>query len=147
MKAVVYDFPDEMIRWAADKIGIEAFRPDAKAIGMKTDGALTAVVVYDNFSPGSSFMSIASDGTGRWLTRAFLVHAFAYPFIQCMQRRVTSIISRHNAASIRFCAHCGFQHEGTLRRDGQHGEDTLVYGLLREECRFLPTGNVARRRV
>lgn len=141
MKTIVYGNPAEMIAWACRAIGISAFRPDARAIGLKRESEWAAVVVYDNFSPGSCFISVASDGTGKWLSREFLIHAFAYPFLQLGQRRLTAAISETNAPSIRFSRHCGFRHEGTLRHDGPDGEDTLIYGMLREECRFLPSGN------
>lgn len=147
MKSVVYNDADSMMAWAARRIGIAEFRPDARAIGLTRNGELAAVAVFDNFSVGSSFISIASDGSGRWLNRAFLIHVFAYPFIQCNQRRLSAIISEHNLQSIRFCESCGFRHEGTLRQDGPAGENTFVYGMLRAECRFLPAGKAVDKRL
>lgn len=37
MKTIVYGNPAEMIAWACRAIGISAFRPDARAIGLKRE--------------------------------------------------------------------------------------------------------------
>lgn len=146
MKRVVYQPADALISWAEARCG-GAFRPDAKAIGLERDGQLIASVVFDNHSPGSCCISVASDGSRRWLTRDFLVHVFAYPFLQCGYRRLTALIAASNADSQRFCTSCGFTHEGTMRAGAPGGEDMLILGLLREECRFLPAGIAPRAAV
>lgn len=46
-------------------------------------------------------------------------------------------IAASNADSLRWTRHCGFTHEGTKRKAGAGGEDILIFGLLKEECRFL----------
>lgn len=140
MKSVVYHSQKKMIAWASDRIGGNQFRDDAKAIGVMRNDHLVGVVVFDAFAPGSCCISVASDGTARWLSREFLIRVFAYPFIQCSFRRLTALISEHNVASIRFCESCGFIREGTLRQGAPDGEDMHIYGLLRSDCRFLPFG-------
>jgi RimJ/RimL family protein N-acetyltransferase len=127
-----------MIEWAVKRCGGFPFRDDATAIGTTDAGQLAGVVVFDNFSPGGCYISVASDGSRRWLNREFLIRASAYPFIQLNQRRITGLISAHNSDSIAFCKSCGFQFEGTMRQGGVFGEDLLLFGLLKEECRWLP---------
>ncbi|PZU85222.1 MAG: hypothetical protein DI528_12870 [Shinella sp.] len=150
MRQIVYGDAQDLIAWAVERIGGYEFRPDAKAIGVQSDEHLVGVVVFDNHSPGSCCISVASDGSSRWLNRVFLIHVFAYPFIQLQYRRLTALISESNAPSIRFCESCGFQREGILREGAPGGEDMLVYGLLRRDCRFLPerfAGKVGRPAV
>ncbi|WP_159953045.1 GNAT family protein [Rhizobium sp. 18065] len=145
--SVIYDNQDRMIVWAVDKIGGHEFRPDAKAIGIERGSELVAVVVFDNFSPGSCCISVASDGTRRWLTREFLIRVFAYPFIQLGHHRLTALISATNHDSQRFCTSCGFQKEGLLRQGCPDQSDMIVMGLLRDECRWLPerfSGKIGR---
>lgn len=139
MKRVIYDEPEKMLGWAANKIGIGRFSRDARPIGLAQGNDIIAVVVFDNFSDASSCISVASNGTGTWLNRTFLVKVFAYPFLQLGHRRVTAMITESNIASRRFCAHCGFAEEGRIREDGKDGEDLIVMGMLRRECRFLRT--------
>lgn len=136
MAKVIYADQQACLVWAAGRIGISAFRSDARAIGLERDGVLVAVSVYDTFSPGSCAMHIASDGSGRWLNKDFLFSMFAYPFIQCGFRRVTGLISASNTASLRFARHIGFQDEGVLREEAPDG-DVIVLGMLRRECKWI----------
>lgn len=136
VRVTAYSDPDRYIGWAAQKIGISSFRPDARAIGLERRGDLIAATVYDTFSPGSCAMHIASDGSGRWLNRDFLFRMFAYPFIQCGFRRVTGLIAANNTASLRFARHIGFRDEGVLREEAPDG-DVIVLGMLRRECKWI----------
>ena len=138
MSEIIYANAPELIAWAEAHIPGVHFRPDAKAIGHARDGALTGVVVFDTFTTTDCLLSVASDGGHRFLSRAFIVHVFTYPFLQLGYERVTSLISADNAPSIRLCSKIGFQQEGTMRRASEKGEDLLVFGMLREECRWLP---------
>ena len=125
-----------LLPWAEQKIGLR-FRPDAKAIALLRDGQPCAVTVYDNFSQCDCNIHIASDGTRRWLNRAFIAECFAYPFVQLGLRRVTGLVAAKNRDALRFDAHLGFEYEGLLRR-ALPDDDVVVLGMLRESCRFIP---------
>lgn len=137
MSELVYDRREELLEWAAEKIGIQAFRSDAQAIGLERSGVPVAVVVFDSFSPTDCAMHVASDGSGHWLTRRFLVHAFVYPFVQCRKLRVTSPIAESNQKALRFNRHLGFRQEGYHPYGAEDGA-LLTMGLLRKDCRFIP---------
>ncbi|MDQ0135677.1 RimJ/RimL family protein N-acetyltransferase [Neorhizobium galegae] len=150
MKEVVYEQKQEMIAWAEARIEGCKFRDDAKAIGIRSDGEFIGVVVFDNFSPNGCWISVASDGSRRWLTREFILRVFAYPFIQCGYHRVGAFVSVNNAASLAFCEGFGWNREGVLREAGHAGEDLVIYGMLRRECRWLPerfAGKTGRNRL
>jgi len=138
MFAVVYEPQAEMIAWAEARISGNTFRNDARAIGVVRDGALCGVVVFDNFSVGQCCLSVASDGSRRWITREFLIRVFAYPFLQLKHWRLTCLVSASNEPSLRLCEHFGWKREGLIRRGAPDGSDMILLGLLREECRFLP---------
>ncbi len=140
MSGIIVSQPQaDLVRWAAENMGYPdfRFRPDAKAIGHVRAGALAAVVVFDNFSDGDCMISVVSDGGRRWFSREFGRAVVAYPFVQLGQRRLTAMILESNAASRAFCAAFGFTQEGRLRKAGPGGEDMLLFGMLREECRWL----------
>ncbi len=137
MKEVVYSPTDEMLDWATARGGIK-FRDDAKAMGVRSDGALHGVVVFDSFTNTGCWVSVVSDGGRKWITRELIIRVFAYPFIQLGYPRLNSFVSVNNADAIRFNEHFGFQREGVLREAGENGEDLIVYGMLRRECRWLP---------
>ncbi|WP_144574337.1 GNAT family N-acetyltransferase [Agrobacterium sp. DE0009] len=137
MKEVVYSPTDEMLTWASDRGGIK-FRDDAAAIGLRSDQGLHGVIVFDSFTTTGCWVSVVSDGGRKWITRELIIKVFAYPFIQLGYPRLNSFVSVNNADAIRFNEHFGFQREGILREAGEQGEDLIVYGMLRRECRWLP---------
>lgn len=133
---LIYGEEKRLLPWAAERIGISAFRRDAFSIGVERDGVLVAVVVYDTFSDCDCNIHVASDGSAQWLTRDALAGIFAYPFVQLGYRRVTSLIGTRNKASERFCRHLGFEQEGYCRH-AMPDDDIIIMGLLRERCRFI----------
>lgn len=138
-KLVVYGRTSELIAWAEERIPGCKFRDDAKAIGLADPGgSIIASTVFDTFADSSCFMSVAADTSRNWLTRAYLYHCFAYPFIQCGFRRVNFVVSEHNEPSLRFITSLGAKQEGRLREAGPEGEDFILFGMLRSECRWAP---------
>lgn len=102
-------------------------------------GGLIAGVIYENYNGLDIRMHVATEGK-RWLTRHFLGEVFRYPFIQLGCRRVTGLVPASNAKAIEFDEHLGFIYEGCIRRMLPNGEDLLIYGMLKEECRWLEVG-------
>jgi L-amino acid N-acyltransferase YncA len=134
---LVEDQP-RLIAWAEARIGCTFFA-DAKAIGWGDATTIRAVAVFDRWSTHDCCGHIASDGSRTWLTRAFLAAAYHYPFVLGGCRRITGLVAANNLTALRFDMHMGFKHEGRLRCAGDDGGDTIILGMLRHECRFLPT--------
>lgn len=135
MGEIVYD-DESMIPWAIEKIGFEP-RPDVRAIGWRESGSLRAVTLYDGFSECDCNIHIASDGSGNWLRRAFLVASFMHPFVQWRLRRVTGLVPAKNKDALRFDLHLGFKQEGYLHH-ALPDDDIYLLGMLRENCRYIP---------
>lgn len=138
MVRLVYDEQERCLEWAAQRIGLGCFRADARAIGLERDGQLSAVTVFDTFSPKDCSMHIASDGSRRWLNRAYLTACFAFPFLQCGLRRVTGMVPASNTDALRFDEHLGFRREGYHRCAAADGGDMISLGMLKEFCRYIP---------
>ena len=136
MGEVVYENVDEMVVWASKIIGFQP-RPDVTAIGWRESGSLRAVTLYDGFSECDCNIHIASDGSGNWLRRAFLIASFMHPFVQWRLRRVTGLVPAKNKDALRFDLHLGFKQEGYLRH-ALPDDDIVVLGMLRETCRYIP---------
>lgn len=102
------------------------------------DGELIAAVVWHNYDAwaGNVEVAIAADSP-RWIGRERLSALFHFPFVAMGCRRVTARISAVNARSRKLCEGLGFQLEGLMRKASPDGNDMLIYGLLKEECRFL----------
>lgn len=137
MTVIVYTDKEKLLAWACKRIGIQSFREDAHAIGLRRDGKLVAVCVYDTFSSFDCSMHVASDGSGKWLTRAFLRAAFMHPFCQWGYLRVTSPIAESNTKALRFNQHLGFEREGYHPHGAADGA-LLTLGLTRDRCRWIP---------
>jgi L-amino acid N-acyltransferase YncA len=136
---ICYEQRPERLEWAARIIGIRAFRNDAKILSVMDGEEVKAVVVYDTWGEVDVSMHVASDGGRSWLSRAALVHFFAYPFIQCGKRRVTALVPAKNAHALHFDEKLGFKREG-LFRCAMPGDDLVALGMLKEECRWIPRG-------
>ena len=75
-------------------------------------------------------------GERSFLTRAFLRACALYVFQQLGCDRVTGRLPADRPKGKVIAERVGFKHEGTIRR-GHNGADILIYGMLKEECRWL----------
>jgi RimJ/RimL family protein N-acetyltransferase len=107
------------------------------SVGWEKHGRLVASVIFDHYQPPSISGHIASDGSKSWCSRDFLRAIFYYPFRQLTCVRMTAPMSANNAAARRFVEKLGFVLEGTLRKAWPDGSDEVVYGLLKEDCKWL----------
>lgn len=137
MKTVVYGQDSRVCKWVADRIGDGELGFDCHGIGLEQDGELIAGVGYNIYTVAAICMHVAAVPGKRWMTRDFLWRAFAYPFLQLKCNRVTALVRVDNEESKRFVLHLGFKYEGLLRQAANDGQDMIVFGMLRDECRWL----------
>lgn len=93
--------------------------------------------IYNRYSPPDICIHVVAREHALWCTDDILWHVFNYPFGQLKLGRCTVPVLSGNEASIRMIEAVGFTYEGTLRKGGKEGQDILLYGMLREECRWL----------
>lgn len=136
----IFDQNERVKKWASKQIDNIEFRDDAVAIGIEFGDQLVGAAVFDTFSPGDCMVHLASDGSKNWLTKDFIFQVFAYVFVQCKFPRCTATVFENNEPSIRIVQKFGFKEEGRLRESGRNGEDLVVFGMLRRECKYLPAG-------
>jgi RimJ/RimL family protein N-acetyltransferase len=122
-------------RWVGKRVGISEFGPSV-ALGVMRGDELIAGVVYNNYRETNIEATIASS-TPKWCTRGVLRGIFWYPFCQLNMGRLTAITESTNQPVRAFLCHLGFREEGTMRRAFRAGADAVIYGMLREECRWL----------
>lgn len=94
------------------------------------------VVYYDYRKPVDIQVCIAADKSN-WANRETLNILFGYPFRQLNCRRMTAIISKKNKKSRSICERLGFVYEGNARKAMNNGDDAIIYGLLKEDCKWL----------
>lgn len=99
------------------------------------DKKLNGGVVYFNYV-GHAIEAMAA-GEGYWLTPRKTQMIFIYPFVYLGCRRMTVIAARRNKKSRRFIERLGFTFEGCLRKGMSDGQNAIIYGMLKEECRWI----------
>jgi RimJ/RimL family protein N-acetyltransferase len=137
MKSVVYGQDARVLKWVGERIGELEFSPGAIGIGLEEDGELIAGVVFSMYTKASISMHVAAIPGKRWMTKEYLWRVFAYPFIQLNCNRVTGLVREDNLVAQRFDEHIGFKREGLIRKGATDGTNFILYGMLKEECRWL----------
>lgn len=120
---------------------MQGVRPDASwgnftALGLVRGDDLVAGIIYNAYEGANVNMHIGAEKGSRWLTPEFLFAAFEYPFNQLGKRRATAHMAASNKAAIKFAENLGFELEGKMR-NYYADDDAVIYGMLRENCRFL----------
>ncbi|HJX18964.1 MAG TPA: GNAT family protein [Acidiferrobacterales bacterium] len=112
-----------------------------EAIGFSLDGGqLIGGVVYTSYyrlADGTGDISLTAAGAPGWLTKATLRVIFGYPFRQISCSRVTALTSKPNRRSRDLLERLGFVHEGTIRGAFGCGRDGILYGMIREQCKWI----------
>jgi len=74
------------------------------------------------------------------ITRRLLKAMFTAVFSEAV--RVTALVEPGNGPALRQVELMGFQPEGFVRRAVEGRRDALLFGMLREDCRYLPQTSV-----
>ena len=136
MKTLVYGQDVRVRDWVSERIG-EDLSDAAVAIGVEEDGELIAGVAYNMYTGAAICMNVAATPGKRWTTKEFMYAFFAYPFVQLNCRRVTGLVRASNEVARKFDEHVGFTQEGVLREAFEDGEDAVLYGMLKSECKWI----------
>ena len=122
--------------WVVDRIPHVSSFENMTTIGIiSNDGTPMGAVVYHDFRDKDIQMSCAADNS-RWLNKSVLKSIFAYPFKQLNCNRVTALTPFKNTRTRKFLNGIGFTQEGIMRK-GFIDDDCVVYGMLREECKWI----------
>jgi len=105
------------------------------AVGVEDEGELIAGWVFNEYRGHSIHCSMASTSP-RWCSRRTLEALFSYPFVQLKCKRLTAYTGKSMANVRAFLTRLGFAQEGIMR-SGYVDDDCVIYGLLREECRWV----------
>lgn len=129
---------ERVIDWLAERIS--GFPKDItmhSSLAWERGERIVAACLYRNYYGRDIELVIGVDNAGPLFGPEALRFGFGYPFLQLGCRRVTANVASNNHKSKRLVERLGFKHEGTLRENVGEGIDMLVYGMLREECRWI----------
>jgi RimJ/RimL family protein N-acetyltransferase len=133
----VYGEDDAVCRWMESIIGNDVHFYGYVAIGLRRNGEFLAGVLFDKFTKRECNIHIASKIGARWATEEAIRRAFTYAFKNLRRERVTAETPVSNKKARKFNEHIGFIQEGVKRLSADTGEDAIVYGMLREQCRWI----------
>lgn len=136
---IVFDHHADVCKWASNIIfGYpDAWDENARAMGVVENDQIIAAVIYTDYHPELSIeMSVASVDK-RWATRHNLKAFFSYPFIELGLKRVTTQCSANDRDIIMFNKRLGFKPEGYHREAHFLGGDSVSFGMLKDECRWI----------
>jgi RimJ/RimL family protein N-acetyltransferase len=106
-------------------------------------GKLMGLCAFDFQLPFDAHFSIAI-ADRRCITRRVMRAMFTAVFRRAS--RVTALIEPDNADAIRQARVMGFREEGYMRLAVEGTRDALLFGMLREDCRYLEPATVRPHR-
>lgn len=123
----------EWVRAAIPKVArwTEGF----KSLAAIDHGDVWGAVVYDAFTPYECCIHVRLDKPG-CKEPSILRAVFGYPFEQLGLKRITGLVGSRNEKGQELCEWLGFHLEGR-KREALGDEDELVYGMTREDCRWV----------
>jgi RimJ/RimL family protein N-acetyltransferase len=110
---------------------------DCSAIGIIRKNKLVGGIVFHDYQPGfkNITVSLAFD-TPNAISPDVLCSIAAYVFKQQDCVRLNALVARKNKRSRKWVEGVGFKLEGCARK-GYLKDDLMIYGMLRNECRWL----------
>jgi RimJ/RimL family protein N-acetyltransferase len=121
-------------RYMAGKMG-QIFITPYTAIGiLGANGQLVGGMLFNQYTEGDVEVTLyAPSRLGRGVLRA--ISAYVYFTLGC--NRMSARTRASSLAVQGVLRKCGFQQEGRLREYYQDGEDAILFGMLKSECRWL----------
>jgi RimJ/RimL family protein N-acetyltransferase len=127
-------YADDLVAgWMEAQTG-EVIIPPYTAFGIiDPDGQLGGAMVFNDFNEGNVEVSLVAP---KRVSRGLLRMAAVYAFSQLDCRRISARTRASNLRVRKFIEKVGFQQEGVLRAYYRDGDDAVLYGLLKGECRW-----------
>jgi len=133
---LLYHNSADVKAWLGNQLGLTFVEP-CYAIGViNHKGLLTAAAVYTCYEERNVELSVA----GR-IGRHAAVDIFYYAFNRLGCRRISATVHEKKQDVIRQAIGMGWKIEGRKREYYGEGEDAIILGMLRSECRVLQRGD------
>lgn len=100
------------------------------------DGQLIGGISLTEKQKSSAAVTIAATSP-RWCTQANLKKAFEHVFDTMGVKYLYALTPDNNERAKKLTLGVGFKPDGKLRGIGPDGDDVNLFGMLREDCRFL----------
>lgn len=127
-------YADEYVAgWMAERMGETIIPPYTSFATVSADGHLTGAVLFNGLNEGNVEVSIYAP---RHVSRALLRTAASYAFGDLQCNRVSARTRASSLKVRRFIEKAGFREEGVLRSYYRDGDDAILFGMTKAECRW-----------
>ena len=128
----------EIAGWIAERIPYCDDLGDARCIAFRrrSDNRMLYGGAFNEYR-GRDVQYHAACDDPKVLTRSRIRLLFRYPFEQLGVSRISCVIAASNSRSRRVVEGLGWTEEGTVRKFYADNEDAKIYGMLREDCRWI----------
>ena len=134
MRKVVTDNQEHLRGWITGVLGTQ-FSPYATFIGQEIDGAVKAVVAFDNILDKSCMMHTAAI-VPNWISKDLLWVCFDYPFNILKVKVILASVASTNEEALKLDRHLGFVDKAYIQ-DAHIDGDLVILAMRREDCRWL----------
>ena len=134
MRRVVTDNQEHLRGWITGVLGTQ-FSPYATFIGQEIDGAVKAVVAFDNILDKSCQMHTAAI-VPNWISKDLLWACFDYPFNILKVKVILATVASTNTEALKLDRHLGFVDKAYIE-DAHIDGDLVILAMKREDCRWL----------
>jgi RimJ/RimL family protein N-acetyltransferase len=134
LRRVVTDNQEHLRGWITGVLGTQ-FSPYATFIGQEIDGAVKAVVAFDNILDKSCEMHTAAI-VPNWINRDLLWACFDYPFNILKVKVILASVASTNTEALKLDRHLGFVDKAYIE-DAHIDGDLVILAMRREDCRWL----------
>lgn len=73
----------------------------------------------------------------RWATKTVIRYVFGIVFHLIGAKRCSVYVRADNQKSLNMCLRLGFKQEGLIREWGYDGQDCVMLGMLKSECKWI----------
>lgn len=123
--------------WVCEMLGFDnSWVGDNYTIGIELEGKMIAGIIFNNYRKNCDVTLTIYSNNPRWCNKRILKYVFGVCFNKLNCRRVSVLVSKDNAKSLKLCKHLGFKVEGLLRQFRDNGEDCYFMGMLKTENKW-----------
>ena len=137
MRRITTENQSQLRDWLSE-VGKFEYPQETACIGQEKDGKLIAVLGYNNLTPNSCQIHVASTDV-YWLNKDLLFAIFDYPFNKLGVKVILAPIYKGNTKSLNLCRKLGFEQVADIPYGHPEG-DLIVVAMKRNQCRWLQQG-------
>ncbi len=138
MISIIQDRENLIAGWVCRNLGFEVEDlGDNYTLGFEENGRLLGGLVFHNYRPGTDVWWTIYTISPRWCSRRVLRFIFDMAFRRLGCRRISLMADASNRRCLSLVKRMGFEEEGCLRAFRDNGEDGIILGMLKSECRWI----------